>query len=213
MIVWIDSSDIENRITAVGADCEYFLWVSAQLCIFIVENLEELVAGMWGKTPDATLEIMLSVDTAKTATHCAVSFHTYLVVVQLKVKITAVLALPIDNLIFALEIIIFVSAWGQAIDDGTVHQFSFLEVFFNEAAGGILERRRGGSFELFLFVAVLAGIAEDSHSGAAGIDLHFDLLVLGAEEEMSIVEVIRGEIQGNFVDVGGVGVILYCYCE
>ena len=81
MIVWIDSSDIENRITAVGADCEYFLWVSAQLCIFIVENLEELVAGMWGKTPDATLEIMLSVDTAKTAAHCTVSFHAYLVVV------------------------------------------------------------------------------------------------------------------------------------
>ena len=53
-----------------------------------------------------------------------------------------------------------------------------------------MEGRRGGSFELFLFVAVLAGIAEDSHSGAAGIDLYFDLLVLGSEEEVSIVEVV-----------------------
>ena len=213
MVAGIDSSDIEDGIAAVGADSEDLLGVSGQLCIFVVENLEKLVAGVGGETPDAVLEIMLPVDTAKTAAHGAVSFYSHLVVAQLKIKIAAVLALAIDNLIFALESIIFACALVQAIDDGAVHQFSLLEVFFNEAAGGILEGRGGGGFELFLFVAVLAGVAEDCHSGAAGIYLHFYLLVLGAEVEVSVVEVIRGEIQGNFVNMEGVHVILYCYCE
>ena len=213
VVSWIDSSNVEDWISAIGADCEYFLGVSAQLYIFVVENLEKLVAGMGGKTPDSALEIMLSVDTAKRTAHCAVSFHTNLVVTQLEIEIAAVLTLAIDYLIFALKSIIFVSAWTQAIYDGAVHQFSLLEVFFNEAACGILEGRRGGCFELFLFVAVLAGIAEDSHSCATGIDLHFDLLVVGAEEEVGVVEVVWCEIQGDCVDMGGIGVVLHCYCE